>query len=658
MIADTLTSRSAPDYRADIDGLRAVAVLGVVLYHAAPQTVPGGFAGVDVFFVISGFLITRLLLEQRRAATLRLGAFYVQRARRIFPALLVLLTATCAAGWLILLPDEFREVGRQISAGVGFASNFLYLNESGYFDAEAIRKPLLHLWSLAIEEQFYIVWPICLFWLSKKPRVFLSAMIAMLAASFALNVALRAQPMWAFYLPFTRCWELLVGCILASRITHPRRERTSERSQDVVALISIGLIACAFVWPGSREIYSGYLSPLPVLGAAGLIAVGPATLVNRALASRGLVLIGLISYPLYLWHWPLLSLAHIAGYRSGVTTWLLVALAFVLAWFTWRYVETPIRSKAPGRALARVTLGMAVVALAGLMIQMSNGVLGRATSARAQGLIADIEQQVTTYPCAAGSSHLMICAQSRPGPSDAAVVGDSHALTLLHGLAVADPSRTWLAIGNPSCPPVIGVFASRPDRAPCGPRMAEALTYLDRPDSPRLVVLAFFGYLAETTDVAADQRFGTNGPSAFRLEGGSATAGIAPGKETALYTGLKAFIARLLRQQKDVVFAIDVPELPFSPRDCIPRPVGMQRPCVVARKSVDARQAGIRRIGSRLQTDFGQLRIFDPLSVICGTGDCEPIGREHSWYADSHHLSVWGSAHVARALVAQLSSVR
>ena len=210
------TQPDHPKYRPDIDGLRAIAVLSVVGFHAAPGRIPAGFIGVDIFFVISGYLITSIILKGLEAGTFNFAEFYGRRVKRIFPALLIVLLASLAIGYFILLDDQFKELGKHIAGGAGFVSNLVLWGESGYFDNAADFKPLLHLWSLGIEEQFYIVWPFLL-WLAWKQRFnYLPVLLVIAFASFALNIyTVSSDPVAAFYSPLTRFWELLVGSILA-----------------------------------------------------------------------------------------------------------------------------------------------------------------------------------------------------------------------------------------------------------------------------------------------------------------------------------------------------------------------------------------------------------------------------------------------------------
>jgi peptidoglycan/LPS O-acetylase OafA/YrhL len=367
---------SAMAYRADIDGLRAVSILLVVGYHAQPWLVPGGFIGVDIFFVISGFLITNIILTQAKAATFSSLGFYARRVRRIFPALIVVLAVTYLIGWFVLLPDGFALLGRGTVAGVAFVSNLFQLRQTGYFAPDAAENPLLHLWSLGIEEQFYIFWPLLLLLLfGSKHRRFWVAGIA--AASLGVSLAIfLGYKEWSFYSPLSRAWELLAGGILASRLLDLQQAKALPRLplvDDVLAAIGIAAIGIAAIVLNKDSLFPGAWALLPIMGAV-LIIMAPNSAVNRVLlSSRPMVLIGLISYPLYLWHWPLLS--YLAIVRNGVPNiveiWAAVLVAFVLSWLTYRFVEIPLRRR-PG-AVPRLSLALLAVGLLGGAAALGSG---------------------------------------------------------------------------------------------------------------------------------------------------------------------------------------------------------------------------------------------------------------------------------------------
>jgi len=368
-------------YRPDIDGLRAIAVSAVVLYHAFPTIFRGGFVGVDVFFVISGFLISGIIFSGLEAGEFSFATFYSRRVRRIFPALSLVLAFCLAYGFLVLLPSEFADLGRDIAAGAGFVSNLLLWHEAGYFDRAATAKPLLHLWSLGVEEQFYIFWPAAL-WLIHRLRWRPMLPVAAIAVvSFVLNIALSTgDPTADFYSPLTRFWELAAGAMLAWAELHPP-SWWPRLPRDFAAGVALVLILGSALVLNAQMRFPGWLALLPAGGAVLLIAAGPAARINRAVLSNNIaVFIGLISYPLYLWHWPLISYATIIGRgrapKPGIAL-LLVAVSVGLAWLTYELVEKPLRFGGRGRRTAALAGIMVVIAVLGLTTSFEHGFAGR-----------------------------------------------------------------------------------------------------------------------------------------------------------------------------------------------------------------------------------------------------------------------------------------
>ncbi|WP_353328607.1 acyltransferase family protein [Chitiniphilus shinanonensis] len=366
----TIPHLSHPKYRPDIDGLRAIAVLFVVAFHAFPAWIKGGFIGVDVFFVISGFLISTIIFENLEKNTFSFSEFYARRIKRIFPALLLVLVASYAFGWFSLLADEYKQLGKHIASGAGFISNFILWGESGYFDNTAETKPLLHLWSLGIEEQFYIIWPFLL-WLSWKVRFNSFALMTILAlTSYLLNTkGIKQDSVATFYSPQTRFWELLSGSILAWLVLYKKNtfaklklkidywlvKITRRKNVEIVKAVIpnilsfLGCVVLAYgFWRVSKNVsFPGSWALVPVAGAFLIILAGPTARINRnVLSNKILVWFGLISFPLYLWHWPVLSFARIVESETPSRKIRLAAvvLSVVLAWCTYRFIEQPIRS--------------------------------------------------------------------------------------------------------------------------------------------------------------------------------------------------------------------------------------------------------------------------------------------------------------------------
>lgn len=350
-----------PKYRPDIDGLRAIAVLSVLIFHAFPEYLSGGFVGVDIFFVISGYLISTIIFENLDQKRFSFKAFYIRRINRIFPALFLVLVACYVFGWLNLLADDFAQLGKHIAGGAGFVSNLVLWNESGYFDKAAEVKPLLHLWSLGIEEQFYIFWPLLIYFISRWPKRILLAIVLVTTVSFVLNLAtVHAFPVATFYSPFTRFWELLIGSLLAYwTLYSAASQKIGGTQKNIASVLGIAFIMVAIFTVNQQSVFPGWWALLPTFGAALIIAAGPNAWCNRyVLSLRAMVWVGLISFPLYLWHWPLLALARIQeGEALAVKDRLiLVALAVLLSWLTYQFVEKPIRFNAKYRTQKNVAL--------------------------------------------------------------------------------------------------------------------------------------------------------------------------------------------------------------------------------------------------------------------------------------------------------------
>ncbi len=417
-----------PKYRPDIDGLRAIAVLIVVGFHAFPEWLHGGYIGVDVFFIISGFLISTIIFGNLKAGSFSFLDFYSRRIKRIFPALLVILVTLLILGWNFFIPEDYAKLGKHVFAGAAFVSNFVSLSEFGYFDDAAEFKPLLHLWSLGIEEQFYIVWPVIL-WFAWRLRISLPLMIlTMVAGSFALNVYRSGfDTTFAFFSPLTRAWELLIGAGLGY-VGYFQRDRLAVFNRIDKSLLSFtGLAMLLFgcLVLNRQSMFPGWWALLPTVGAALIIAAGPQSWLNRScLAARPLVAIGLVSYPLYLWHWSLLSFFSVLeNARPSLSSRALVVLAsFVLAWLTYRLVETPVRKAKHTRLVTfLLCVLMACVASIGLYLYKASGVAGQTSQPLLKGTMA-IEV------CTTGFRENQLCIfGNRSAQETILVFGDSHA---------------------------------------------------------------------------------------------------------------------------------------------------------------------------------------------------------------------------------------
>ncbi|MBC7405719.1 MAG: acyltransferase [Cytophaga sp.] len=390
-------------YRSDIDGLRAIAVCLVILYHAWPTLVPGGYVGVDIFFVISGYLITKIIFAEMEQGSFSISNFYARRIRRIFPALLVVVAFTFCVGWLYLPVKEFKSLGLNVFGSTAFLQNFVLLKEVGYFDVAAAKKPLLHIWSLGIEEQYYILWPLVLWLVVRKNVNPLTAVVVLALLSFAFGAHVMHKNVdRAFYWPLARFWELMVGSGLAILVAlqttthfyipikfrsqldraihhilfHDDLPRRKYLLQDLGASVwLLILIVCAFKFNNHTPWPEPY-ALLPVLAATGLLVCKNSWVNRKILSSKAMVFVGLISYPLYLWHFPLIAFAHNFfpdGISNGLMC-LLVIAGVVLAWLTKILIEEPVRfGRFRRSAITPLILGMLVCGGGGLYAFHTDG---------------------------------------------------------------------------------------------------------------------------------------------------------------------------------------------------------------------------------------------------------------------------------------------
>ena len=459
-------------YRPDIDGLRAIAVVLVVMYHLGIGFTKGGFVGVDVFFVISGFLITQIICADMENASFSLGQFYERRVRRIFPALFCVLLWTSVAGTLLLFPPELEYLGKAVAAATGFVANILFYNGSGYFAGTSEVIPLLHTWSLAVEEQFYLLFPLALAPLLRwrggsrcLPALALGA-----ALSFASCLVLtHYERSAAFFLLPPRAWELLLGCLLALG-AFP--ELHSQRLRELASAVGLAAILVAGGAYNRNVSFPGWAALLPCVGAALVIHAGACgdTLVSRLLSSGGAVFIGLVSYSLYLWHWPIIVLykSHSGFAISDVERLWLGVISLAVAALSWRYVEQPFRRRvifARRRPLFLLATAASATAAGIAILLVATG-----------GLAARYPEQVRQLanfrydpngPFRSGQCFISRAFSDTPSVSpdclrlDATrrnflLVGDSHAAQYWAGLSAVFPDINFLQATASGCTPTLG----------------------------------------------------------------------------------------------------------------------------------------------------------------------------------------------------------
>lgn len=512
-------------YRPDIDGLRSVAVLPVVLYHLHLPFFTGGFIGVDVFFVISGYLITGILWREIAAGEFSILRFYERRARRILPALFAVILFSALVGVVLLTPEEMENFAVSVIGAVFFVQNFVLGAQAGYFDAASETKPLLHIWSLAVEEQFYIFFPPLLWlvarWLTRGGVVVVIALTLLL--SLAASVALMTQrPVFNFYMLPLRAWELLAGSLLA--IALGQQAPRSGRLRDAVSVAGLlAILGPALLYTADTP-FPGYTAIPPVAGTVALIWAGERSLGGRLLSWRPLVFIGLISYSLYLWHWPLIAF-HALIFPDQAPLWhavVLLGLSMLLATLSWRHVETPFRRQTglwPDRRRVFVQSGAAMGLFLGLAaaILAGGGWPWRAAPETVALAAVAREKQISDNQCRSEVPLFTLRGQKRgfchlgapgDGKPDVIVWGDSHVgawFPMLDKVFQASGTRA-LAISMAGCPIAFDIARAEQDKGGCTEASEAIRDYIAREDIGRvLIVGSWFGALTEKNTVYQGQ---------------------------------------------------------------------------------------------------------------------------------------------------------
>ena len=638
-------------YRRDIDGLRAVAVLSVLGFHAFPFWIPNGFIGVDIFFVISGFLISGILIEHLEKKTFSFVDFFSRRIRRIFPALITVLITSFFLGWFTLFAQEFLQLGKHIAGAAIFISNLMYWQEIGYFDNSADTKPLLHLWSLSIEEQFYIIWPLILYGcyrLHIKPFFILTIV---LGTSFYLNITgISHDVTGTFYAIQTRAWELLVGATAALLIRDQVQSRSLGASHwksmsvnlMLPTLAVLGFLVIIFCVFGINRIsdFPGYWALIPTLGAAFLLLVGKNGIINSKILSNPLfVWIGLISYPLYLWHWPLLSFARIVEGETPHRFIRLAALllALILAWLTYQFIERPLRFggrmqvKAIGLLIALLSVG-----ILGYITWKSDGWPSRVAKQELINSQFDWDRTLNSNPaCLALYPGDQYCnVTDLKSPPTAALIGDSHANHFFPGLSAfyASKGGNLLNLGAGACPPFFDV-----DRGPhpgwgtlrCYERTKPMFDYVLNSPSIKTVYLAFHHLEFFRKDVAFIDR----------RPGSTRNSDIFENVTGALIRTIKV----LKSHNKEVVIIYDLPDLKRDIKTCfMTRPFTLTTPAscdyqdLIVWNEFELYDRMLKRVAEE-----SPVRVIPTHSYL---GKYFPVNDKGiPAYRDSSHLSLEGS---------------
>lgn len=647
-------------YTKELDGLRGVAILLVVLFHLWPGIFSFGFVGVDIFFVLSGYLITKIIVSKIQKGNFSLLQFYRNRIRRIFPALLLVLTVSLVIGYLLLFSDEFTQLGRHAKSSAFFYENFRLLGEVGYWDTSSQLKPLLHFWSLSIEEQFYIFWPILVigaFYLRKQYLLFFVFLIL-----FLVGAIIYTGDVESFYHSLSRFWELSLGALIVLI-------EKNKKSTDFI---------CSYkwiVWPFflfSILIFSGVdtYKPSYVL----LLNIATAMLIlqsqcseNKILNNQILVFFGLISYPLYLWHYPLISFSHIFGISFILKEWVIFLLSVLLALFTYRYIELYSRQSTNKIFIGSLFSFLLVVGLFGDYVKRENGLpeRGHLTVSSKNMQKQFVRKKSRDEKCLKLASdilhknpsfHYCRATSDNPNKKFIAIIGDSHAHIAYPGFSQELNKMNYEAIllSNTNCPSYVGGESGRTllELKQCEKNIDEIYSVIKGLKNISKIIISTRG--AEY--IKGESNLGINDvkykPVYFRTHF----------NESEKYNAEYEFIDKVdktfkyfTRLNVPVYYLLENPELSFSPKKCLERPFNVFTvQCKVVFDIYDARMKTYRKRIFDLAKNYPNVIVLDPEKLFCDTEFCYGTINDKLMYADDNHLSVNGSLYQAKSLTGQI----
>lgn len=654
------------NYRADIDGLRALAVISVCIYHAFPSALNGGFIGVDIFFVISGFLITSIIIKSIDDKTFSVVDFYAKRIKRIFPSLIFVFISSLLLGWYVLFDNEYYTLIKHISFGSIFSSNFLLWSESGYFDNDATTKPMLHLWSLAIEEQFYIIWPILILSLIKWNKKLVYPFLTITVFSLLANIYFsQTDQSTAFYMPLARFWEIAIGGIIA--ISMMRFDKIPNGMKHLISVMGISLLAIGLIFINERVQFPGYWALIPVIGTGLIIIAGSSAWPNRVLLSnKAMIFIGLISFPLYLWHWLFISMVHIAVQDPEPRLMVgALVLSVVCSLASYALLEKPIRHSKKAWTPIALACAMIATSMLGFYTYTQRPLPQRAVMADNQHLESGFDGGVSglklSYGCNIDGVELEFqgakCLKGSDDNIRFAVIGDSKADVLAPGLFRTNTSSSgdWIFIGgNATDGAPIPIISDNPAYQRHQNFARETLDFLALSEEIEVIVIA----------VATRSIFN------LRNDRDINDLPSSPYYDTAL-EGMQRGISRLVESGKKVIFIVDNPTLP-PPASCLNRRTGSdflnqvlsleerESGCAIAldkHKELSHKyQSLLREMHSTAPND---IFILNTLPILCDQteGVCETFKEGRALYSFTDHISDYAAGLIGQELNSLLSNM-
>lgn len=624
---------------------------------------PGGFIGVDVFFVISGFLITNIIYSHLLKNEFSFIIFYKRRIRRIFPALFTVLFSSLTIGYFILFSDEYKQLGQHITYAAIFIQNFKLINELGYFDISSHYKPLLHLWTLSIEEQFYLIWPAMLAITVKFRLNALIVLSTIISGSFFLNVFLVTDYKdEVFFHSLTRFWELGIGSILAVLLSDEPMKDKIYRKTNPKLFFGIGIILIIFTafWASRASLYPSWIGLLPTLGTALII------IANLQLPTwGGFVGIGLISYPIYLWHWVIISFCYIYLGNNPTSETLVIAIAvsFMLAYLTYKYVEK-IRYTESNKIIASVIIASAFIGFGGLIVAKKDGIPKRSNLYYLEKFNAEFDRIPPTDNLCDSYINSIIkendvfnyCRAhlNNPDRKIIAIIGDSHASVLYPGISIVAEKYDLdtLMIANSSCPPLVGFMWGKNDREiqECQINIQKMLKFIELDKRIETVVLSMRGPVYIHGEVQGKFSYASVNKSLESFKD--------PDRLTyeTYFSGFKETLELLNRipHVKNIYYLLENPELDFIPKEVIPRPYDIRgisiQDTTMDRSLYRLRMIKFRELVYDNSASFPKVNIIDVEPYMCEGNTCFAFKNGRFLYRDEDHFSVAGSNYIANKI--------
>ena len=646
-------------YRPDIDGLRAIAVLSVVFFHTGVELLSGGFVGVDIFFVISGYLITSIIIREIEANKFSVAKFYERRFRRILPVLTFVTITSLVVGAFLLRADDFKDLGKTALATTIFSSNIVFWQQSGYFDGPSALKPLLHTWSLAVEEQFYIFFPLLLMLIANRgSKKYLRWLILLVIISFIIcQQSMKLDPSAAFFLFPTRAWELLIGSLLALNFLPTL---TDNRLRHLLSIIGFLMMMLSIFLIDEKTAFPGVSAAIPTLGAALYIysGTGGKGLANRILSIRPFVFVGLISYSLYMWHWPIIVYTKLFMIRelTVIEIGIMLSSTFIISIFSWRFIEQTFRNNSLLKNRKMVFTSSSVISViilsAGLLIIVTKGFPERydfislkdATNTdhewKKWGKCQNVTKKIQN------NQELCIIGKNDKQPSFI-FWGDSHAKALAPSvnLSAINHDLSGRIATLAACPPLLSI--ERANSLECDKFNKMVLQYIV--DNPELITVIL---AARWTLAANGKRYKNEEGAPVKLIDLQSSNSSGMTNKVLFGIGLRRTINALQKINRQVILVSQIPEIGYD----VPSVMFIAKSTNRNVESIISPTVNDYLIRNEtVISTFSALKakrdiiLVDPYKLLCRKASCKVFSDNILLYRDNNHLSTYGAKYVSSA---------